>query len=407
LSWLTSARNRLTASYVAVMFLAMAAFGAVAVIVIDRDLHASLDARLRTTAEAALNFVDVKPSINIDERDREQLLALPGSQIDLAVLSDTSGIVLSTMAAPSADLVGYARRSVGYATLQRAGVSVRALVLPVTSEGKRVGAVIAWAPASWIEDTDRHVAIAFAVAALVLALVASITGSAVARRALEDAFARQRRFTTDASHELRAPLSVIRAEADLALRQPRDTLSYQRALETIAAETDRMEKLVSTLLVAARTHDAHGDRAIIDLSALARRVCDRLRPAAHVKHVVVTTDGRDCSALGDADAIERAVTAVLHNAIKHTPSRGTIRVSLARRLGNCELCVHDSGPGFSTQALAHGLEWFWREEHDRSGEATGLGLAIANSIVRASSGHITLANGPDGGGEVTIVLPAR
>ena len=73
----------------------------------------------------------------------------------------------------------------------------------------------------------------------------------------------------------------------------------------------------------------------------------------------------------------------------------------------CELHVLDSGPGFSSEALKHGLEWFWREDRSRTDDhATGLGLAIASSIARASGGSVSLANARQGGAEVTIGLPA-
>jgi signal transduction histidine kinase len=408
-SWLSSLRTRLTASYAAVLVLALAAFGAAAVFVIDRDLHASLDARLQTTARAALNFIDVKDgSIKIDARDREQLFELLGGQTEIAIQSDASGLVFSTVVKPAADLLAAARATGGFALVRHGGIDVRALVVPVSADGKRAGAVVVWSSMEWILDTDRHVAIAFAVAALLLAAVASITGTAVARRALDDAIARQRRFTTDASHELRAPLSVIRAEADLALRKPRDAATYQSALATIAAEAEMMEKLVSSLLSAARAQNGGGERAIVDLHDVASRVCTHLRPAADVKHVALGLEGEEgCRVVCDGEALERAVTAIVHNAIKYTPAGGHISVSTWRRGGNAELHIQDSGDGFSDDALVHAADWFWRGDQDHSDGGTGLGLAIADSIARAAGGQLSLANAAAGGAQVAISLPAR
>jgi signal transduction histidine kinase len=408
-SWLSSLRSRLTASYVAVLVFALAAFGAAAVFVIDRDLHASLDARLQTTARAALNFIDVKSgSINIDARDREQLFALLGGQTQIAIRSDAAGLVFSTATKPAADLLAPPHGTGGFALVRHSGVDVRVLIVPITTDDKHLGDVVVWSSTEWIEDTDRQVAIAFAVAALLLAAVSSITGTLVARRALDDAFARQRRFTTDASHELRAPLSVIRAEADLALRKPRDPATYQNALSTIAAEAEMMEKLVSSLLSAARAQDGSGARAIVELKAVASRVCTRLRPAADVKHVDLGLEGEeDCRVECDGDALERAVTAIVHNAIKYTPSGGRILVSTARHRGNAELRIHDSGPGFSDDALVHASDWFWRGDQEQTNDGTGLGLAIADSIARAAGGHLSLGNAVAGGAQVEISLPAR
>jgi signal transduction histidine kinase len=405
--WTPSLRSRLTAWYAAVLVIALAVFGAIAVLVIDRNLHASLDARLNTTARAALNFVDLKHGyIELDERDRAQLLALAGSQTELAIVNGLGSLVYATTARPFPDLVASTSGRGAFYTLPHAGTEVRALVVPIRTPNSRLGAVIVWAATGWIADTDRQVAAAFALAALVLCAVAILAGTMVTRRALEDTFLRQRRFTTDASHELRAPLSVIRAEADLALRRPRGEDSYQRSLATIAAEAERMEQLVNSLLSAARGGDESNSRGIVDLRLLAEMVCTRLQPAAVVKQICIALDGQaECPARGDSEAIQRAITAVVHNAIKHTPVGGTISVRAERRRNSSELSVHDSGQGFSSEALVHGLEWFWRGNQAESEVATGLGLAIAASIARASGGRVTLSNDPGGGANVVISLP--
>lgn len=407
-AWPQSLRSRLTASYVAVLVLAMLLFGSAAVVVIDHDLRASLDDRLQTTARASLNFVVGKDGrVAVEEDDREQLFSVLAPQINLAVVGNGARLVFSTVGKTYPEIVAAAAHARDFVTIRHAGMRVRTLVVPITRDGQRLGTVMAWANTDWIVETDQRVVAAFAGAALLLALVASLTGGAATRGALADAFQRQQRFTADASHELRAPLSVIRAEADLALRKPRAAPEYQAALETIAQEADQMEKLVGELLTAARAQDGHAERTVFDLCALAQRVCARLRPAADIKQVTITlAQDQACAVRGDMGALERAVTAVLHNAIKYARSGGRIDVRTSRRRKAVELSVHDDGSGFSPQALVHAAEWFWCGDSER-GKGTGLGLALANRVVQAGGGRLALANAADGGAEVQIWLPAR
>ncbi|MBV8264615.1 MAG: HAMP domain-containing histidine kinase, partial [Candidatus Eremiobacteraeota bacterium] len=302
-SWWASLRAKLIASYVGVLVLALATFGAIAVLVIDRDLRASLDTRLTTVARAALNFVDVEGgTARIDERDRAQVFALVSPQIDVAVES-ARATILSTTPAPPGELLERARTADGLFSLHTAGNGLRAVALPILSNGKPVGSVIAWSSTDWIGDTDRQIAAAFVLAALLLAAVASLAGSSLAQRALDDTLERQRRFTTDAAHELRAPLSVIRAEADLALRKPRDAQAYQAALATIASEAQQMETMVSTLLVAARAQAERSAHVVVDVLAVARGVCLRLQPAAGAKHISVDVATGEAKSTGDPRAL--------------------------------------------------------------------------------------------------------
>jgi signal transduction histidine kinase len=406
--WFSSLRGRLVMWYVVVLVMALLVFGTGAVVVIDRDLRASLDARLQTTAAAARNIVDVKQGrISMDERDREQMFALLGAQTEVVVVRGSNDVIFTSVVRPASALIRLAQAT-GFADVSNVeSETVRAVVLPISIESKRAGAVIAWTTTAWIQGTDRRIAVAFALAALLLAAVASVAGSAVTRRALEDAFTRQRRFTADASHELRAPLAVIRAEADLALRKQRDAKVYERALDTIAVEADRLESLVSALLSAARAENARAKPAVIDLAPVVQRVCERFEPTAVAKDVSVNvSDGQPCHVRGTEDALERALTAIVHNAIKHTPSGGHIDVWTTCKSRRAEICVRDGGPGFSAAALVHGLEWFWCDNPSRSGDASGLGLAIADSIARSSGGNIRLLNSVEGGAQVVISLPA-
>jgi signal transduction histidine kinase len=327
-------------------------------------------------------------------------------QTELAILDGSSNIIFSTTSRASQDVLALAAQGDGPYDARQAGATVRALVLPIQDSGARIGSVVVWTTAQWIKDTDRRIALAFLAAALLVAVVAAIAGSAVTQRALDRAFALQRRFTADASHELRAPLSVIRAEADLALRAQREPEVYRKALDTIADEADRMEHLVSGLLSAARAE--HAPRPTrVDLQALTARICARLLPAAKAKGAdIKLREAPPCYIMGDPEALESAATAVIHNAIKYTPPNSNIQTWVERSGRRALLYVQDAGPGLSPAALEHGLEWFWCGDEQPAEGASGVGLAVANSIARASGGHVALSNAPSGGARIAISLPA-
>ena len=264
-----------------------------------------------------------------------------------------------------------------------------------------------WTASDWIDETDRNVAIALGSGAFLIAALALLAGNVVTRRALEEAFARQRRFTADASHELRAPLAVIRAEADLALRKDRETFEYRSAMQTIASEADHMEALIGDLLSAARAESGAFSRERVDVAAMLARVSERLASAAAAKDASITVQAQEeLDILADSQALERALLAIGHNAVRYAPE-GSIVALRAQRIDRAvEIAIEDRGIGFSQAALEHALERFWREPGSPAGTGTGLGLAIARSIVEANRGDISLTNAPKGGATVRLRFSA-
>lgn len=400
--------SRLAATYAAVILIALLIFAAIAVVSIDRTLRATMDSRLSTDARAAASLVDVRHgTIVADADDRRQFLTLVAGG-DQSLMLDSSGRVrLSSVLKPPSALLALPNNIEDYYTVGKGEAAVRVFVLPVMRDTRYAGTVVVWRSSDWIEETDRGAAIAFALAAIVIAILALIAGSAVTRRALDDAFARQRRFTADASHELRAPLAVIRAEADLALRKQRDAGDYRAAMETIAAESDRMETLIEDLLSAARAESGAIERKRLDLCAIVNRVADRLSSTGAAKGAaIIVSCPEGAVILAERHALERAILAIAHNAVKYAPENGRVILQVRRDGGTVELTVRDNGPGFTSEALDHGLERFWRDDSGRPHGGTGLGLAIAKSSVQAFGGSIALENGPEGGAAVRLRFPA-
>lgn len=389
------------------IFIALLVFAAVAIFAIDRTLRSTMDARLKTEAYAAASLSDVsRGHVSVDEVDREQFSALLAAGDDGIVFDSSGRVVLSSVAKPPREILALLGAAPGYRSVGKGDAERRVLMVPLRRGGVVAGNVVVWRASDWIDETDRGAAIAFAGAALLIALLAVVAGGAVTRGALENAFARQRRFTADASHELRAPLAVIRAEADLALRKERDGAQYRAALGTIAAEADRMESLIGDLLSAARVESGAVARQRVDLGQIAQLTAERLAPAAAAKGAQVAVHlGPGAVINADPQALERALMAIGHNAVKYAREHGRVDITIKRSAHHVQVLVHDDGPGFSDAAMEHGVERFWRDDAARADGGTGLGLAIAKSIVDRAGGSITLRNAARGA-EVALNFPA-
>jgi signal transduction histidine kinase len=244
-------------------------------------------------------------------------------------------------------------------------------------------------------------------------LVAVLGGLFLTQRALQPArlaFARQQEFIADASHELRTPLTLIRANAEVLLRQRRGLEPRDVALvDDIVTETVHVDRLTSSLLTLARldAHRFHLESDVVDLSAVAASALRRLQSLAVEKRLAVSEALADeVIVLGDAEALEQVALILLDNAIKYTPAGGTIAVRTAQINGRAELVVQDTGIGISAEHLPHLGERFYRVDKARSreGGGAGLGLAIAFRIADAHGGVVRLDSQPGQGTSAALSL---
>lgn len=390
-----SVRVRFATTVAAVIALTVLLFSTSSIVAIDRALRSSFAARLHTSAQAVATKVDLHHGrISLDANDLRELAALH-ADTPFAVV-DARETLLGGAPVPNAP----------------AAHSLLTATAPVMGNGVALGSVTVWQSDAWIGDFERDAALV----SIVLGLLSIGIGVAIADRVaqsfegvldrLEAAFARERRFVGDASHELRAPLAVLRAETELALRQERTDDEYRAALQSIARETVRLEDLVEDLLATARADADALRRERLDAGELVRRIGDRVRPAAAVLEVDVAVDASE-SAFVDANPamLERALLAILHNAIAFARDRGCVRL-VVRQSDQCvEIDVADDGDGFSADALQHATERFWRGNPARARGGTGLGLAIARALLEANGGTLQLANAPDGGAIVSVRFP--
>ncbi|CAL4861174.1 ATP-binding protein [Microbacterium sp. MM2322] len=213
----------------------------------------------------------------------------------------------------------------------------------------------------------------------------------------------QRRFVSDASHELRSPLATMRQHAELARAHP-DATTLDDLAEVVAEEGVRMQDLVDGLLVLTRL-DEQGPqrRGTVDLDDLALAEVSRLRAAG------VTVDGSAISAAqvsGDERLLGRIARNLADNAARHAASR--IAIGVARDGDHAVLTVDDDGGGIPPEERERVFERFVRLDEGRARDAggSGLGLAIVAGVVRASGGTVSVGESPLGGARFTVRLPA-
>ncbi|MHB8681840.1 MAG: sensor histidine kinase [Acidimicrobiales bacterium] len=221
---------------------------------------------------------------------------------------------------------------------------------------------------------------------------------------VEQARRRQLEFTADASHELRTPLSVIEAEVDVVLRNPRDGQEYRDALERVRGESRRLRNIVEDLLWLAR-FDATPPppaREPIDVAAIARNCAERFDALARARHIELRVDTPDGAAWLQAppEWIDRLAGVLVDNGCRYTPAGGQVRIVVEARGGRVGLAVEDSGPGVPPDQRARLFDRFHRSSDVPGG--TGLGLAIADSVVRSTGGRWHVGDAALGGASFEV-----
>ena len=229
---------------------------------------------------------------------------------------------------------------------------------------------------------------------------------------LEKAFQRQKQFTSDASHELRAPLAVIEAESTLALQKERPSSDYQRSLENISQETRRMSSLIDQLLTLARA-DAGKEQwnfAEIDLGKLISNLSTDAEILCQEKGLNFQLgQTHDLVVKGDEARLRELFMNVLDNAIRYTPALGTVSLSLRRDGQMAVVAITDTGVGIPAEDIPFIFERFYRVDKSRSRAegGSGLGLAICRHIVEAHGGKIEVESQVGVGSTFSVWLPLQ
>ncbi|MDZ7630338.1 MAG: ATP-binding protein [Gemmatimonadaceae bacterium] len=223
---------------------------------------------------------------------------------------------------------------------------------------------------------------------------------------LEQSFEQQRRFMADASHELRTPTAIVRTEADVTLSLPHRTEGdYRESVGIMQDAARRLTRIVDDLFLLARSDAGHlvVHKAPLHLEDVVDEAIRGVRPLAAQRGVRVDlAHAVESPMLGDADMLGRLVLNLLDNAIKHSPERGVVTVSMTSEPGGVRVSVSDEGPGIPPEARERVFERFFRVDASRTRKApsqtsgAGLGLAIARRIAEAHDGSLALAESRPG-----------
>ena len=457
-----SIRLRLTLWYVLVLAAVLAAFGAGVFLVLRQALYNNLDESIQNQGNAllgAIRYEGGSPSLVADaisgnSADAEQFVRVFDASAELTF--DSSGIVGDVPVAP--EVVDSGLR--GETSMRRVKIKedddlLRVLVLPIRLDGRVVGVLEVGQFEEDVSDTLTTLLLTMGVAYPVALVVAILGGVFLAGRALspvdkittlarrisaerlgqrlnlrlpddevgrlaqtfdemigrlDDAFRHQRQFTSDASHEPRTPLTIMKGPIDVALQKQRGPKEYRQVLQAVNDEVDRLIHLAGSLLTLTRA-DAGQIPLALERVSVADVIADaegHLHSQALQKGVelqLVSSNGVTVHA--DEDLLLQLLLNLLDNAIKYTPSGGQVTIGWTGRESHVELWVRDSGIGISQEHIPHLFDRFYRVDQGRSRSegGVGLGLAISRWIAEAHGGSIRVESVPGEGSTFTVLIP--
>jgi signal transduction histidine kinase len=474
---MSSIRSRLAVGYAVTLLLTLGGFCAAVYYELRKPSISGLDAQLLGERDLAVQYLSesyrvlgnlVPPGVS-PALDRGVAAGFQNLR-DYLLIVDTSGGILYTSdslaALPFADLQSFTAlltsspdRDRSESLHLRSGRDIRVIVAPLRTAGPPISAVLVGAPV----DRSAPDATVFLRSMLLVApfvLLASVfagywlsasalrpvqgiideleaitdgrslhrrlevplAGDEVSRLALtlngmlarlEQSFSSLRRFTADASHELKTPLMVLRAGVERSLTDPRTPTELIESLDETLGEINRMTELVEGLLTLARADEGRAPLPVErtdlrDLVAEASETAGMLAESGRLKVTTVMPDA-PVWVMVDRRRIREMLLNLVTNAIKYTPAEGKVELTLTRRSDGAAIVVRDTGIGIASNDLPHIFERFWRADlaRSRTGErpGSGLGLAITKWIADAHGGTITASSRPGRGTTLTVVLP--
>lgn len=227
---------------------------------------------------------------------------------------------------------------------------------------------------------------------------------------LESSFEKERQFTSDASHELRTPIAVIRSQAEYALLDDITPGEQREGLEIILGQAEKMCSLVSQLLTLARADRGTAALSMVplDLSLLALNASEEYHGKAALHQIQLLTDiAPGILVNGDSASLQRVFSNLLENAVQYGNPGGFVKLELSVQKENAVCRISDDGIGIPEEHLDHIWQRFYRADpsHNPGGSNTGLGLPMVKWIVEAHQGSIRAESAPGKGSVFTFSLP--
>ncbi len=279
----------------------------------------------------------------------------------------------------------------------------------VRADGSRIYAAESLAQPHHVRSLLMMSAIIVSPALLAAVFVSAFVIGRSASKPIESARVRQLEFTADASHELRTPLTVIEAEVGLALTTDRSANGYREALQRVSGETPRLRKIVEDMLWLARfdSEPPAPQAEVVDLTTMAQQCADRFGPVVTSRNIQLSLQvhGDDHPHVAAApEWLDRLIGVLLDNATRYAKSPGRVAISIDSSSGHVSLTVADDGPGIPVAERPRLFDRFHRVE-DNGGQGAGLGLAIADAVVRTTHGRWSVGESALGGASMTVIWP--
>lgn len=221
---------------------------------------------------------------------------------------------------------------------------------------------------------------------------------------LRENFEKQEMFVSDASHELKTPISIVKSYSQLMKRRGADNPELlEESTEAIESQADRMQKLVEQMLLLAKLKDGE-DYKPFNIVELCRSAAETFEGAYH-RDIVFNATADNVQVNGSDDQLQQVVYILMDNAVKY--SQNTVKLSVKRDGGYVEVAVQDKGPGIPESEQEKIFDRFYRIDQSRSRETggTGLGLSIAKTIVGVHNGTLTVSSEKGAGSTFTLTLP--